>query len=199
MPEFEQKQARVAGMLLLTLRGTPTLYYGDEIGMEDVPIPPDRIQDPYEKNQPGLGLGRDPQRTPMQWDDSPHAGFTTVMPWLPIAENFRACNVKALTQNAGSMLSFYRRLIKLRHDRAALNVGAYKQVRCEGHVMVYERAIPGERLAVVLNFGHDAERVRLPTAATVLLSTHLDREGEALKESVPLRPDEGLVLELREL
>jgi alpha-glucosidase len=68
-------QARVAAMLLLTLRGTPTLYYGDEIGMRDVPIAPDRIQDPFEKNVPGRGLGRDPERTPMQWNASPNAGF----------------------------------------------------------------------------------------------------------------------------
>ena len=64
-------------MLLLTLRGTPTLYYGDELGMTDVPIPPDEVQDPFEKNEPRHGLGRDPQRTPMQWDSSPNAGFTT--------------------------------------------------------------------------------------------------------------------------
>ena len=69
------EQARVARMLLLTLRGTPTLYYGDELGMEHVPIPPDEIQDPFEKLDPGRGQGRDPQRTPMQWDGSePSAG-----------------------------------------------------------------------------------------------------------------------------
>ena len=71
-------------MLLLTLRGTPTIYYGDEIGMRDVPIPPERVQDPWEKNEPGLGLGRDPERTPMQWDGRPKAGFTTGEPWLPL-------------------------------------------------------------------------------------------------------------------
>ena len=65
-----EQQVRVAAMLLLTLRGTPTMYYGDEIGMTNVPIPPDRVQDPFEKNVPGMGLGRDPQRTPMQWDAS---------------------------------------------------------------------------------------------------------------------------------
>src|SRR3954470_23616577 len=69
-------QARVAAMLLFTLRGTPTLYYGDELGMHDVDIPPERVQDPFERNVPGRGLGRDPQRTPMQWNAQPHAGFS---------------------------------------------------------------------------------------------------------------------------
>src|SRR5262249_37985030 len=69
-------QARVAAMLLLTLRGTPMLYYGDEIGMRDVAIPPEQVQDPWEKNVPGLGLGRDPERTPVQWDITANAGFT---------------------------------------------------------------------------------------------------------------------------
>jgi alpha-glucosidase len=73
-------QARVAVMLLLTLRGTPTLYYGDEIGMRDVPILPEQVQDPWEKNVPGLGLGRDPERTPMQWDGSTRRGRSSCLP-----------------------------------------------------------------------------------------------------------------------
>jgi alpha-glucosidase len=189
-------QARVAAMLLLTLRGTPTLYYGDEIGMEDVPIPPDRIRDPYEKNEPGLGLGRDPQRTPMQWDDGPHAGFTTGTPWLPIAENFPTRNVKALAADPVSTLNLYRQLIRLRHQRPALSVGHYSQVHCEGNVMSFQRSAAGERLAIALNFGHGAERVRLPAGGTVLLSTHFDRAGEILTQDCALRPDEGLIVEL---
>jgi alpha-glucosidase len=190
-------QARVAGMLLLTLRGTPTMYYGDEIGMEDVQIPGDRIQDPYEKNQPGLGLGRDPQRTPMQWDATPNAGFTTGEPWLPVADNYLARNVKALAADPSSILSFYRELIRLRHERRALNVGSYKRVLCRGDVMVYERTSADERLSVVLNFGHEPERVHLESAGTVLLSTHLDRRGERVESELHLRPDEGVVLESR--
>jgi alpha-glucosidase len=88
-----EAQARVAAMLLLTLRGTPTLYNGDEIGMQDVPIPPELVQDPFEKNVPGIGVGRDPERTPMQWDASPSAGFSTGTPWLPVADNYAVVNV----------------------------------------------------------------------------------------------------------
>src|SRR5690349_22151776 len=87
--------ARLAALLLVTLRGTPTIYYGDEIGMENVTIPPDRVQDPFEKNVPGLGLGRDPERTPMRWSAEPGAGFTTGAPWLPLGDDLATSNVAA--------------------------------------------------------------------------------------------------------
>jgi alpha-glucosidase len=80
-------------MLLLTLRGTPTIYYGDEISMVQVAIPPERVRDPLEKNAPGLGLGRDGARTPMQWCAGRRAGFSTVEPWLPLAADYRSENV----------------------------------------------------------------------------------------------------------
>ena len=100
-------QARVAMMLLLTLRGTPTLYYGDEIGMRDVAIPPDRIRDPWEINMPGLGEGRDPCRTPMRWEAGPGAGFCPpeVEPWLPIGPDAERINVAAQAEDPDSMLS----------------------------------------------------------------------------------------------
>src|SRR5262245_58551382 len=97
-------QARVAAMLLLTLRGTPTLYYGDEIGMQNLAIGPDQVRDPFEKNVPGQGLGRDGCRTPMQWDDSRHAGFSEREPWLPLPEASRRENVAAQRQDDASLL-----------------------------------------------------------------------------------------------
>ena len=116
-------QARVAAMLLLTLRGTPTLYYGDEIGMRQVPIAPEHVRDPFEKNVPGLGLGRDGCRTPMQWDASAFAGFSTVAPWLPLAGDFAGGNVAAERADPASLFNLYRRLIALRRVRPALTRG----------------------------------------------------------------------------
>ena len=84
-----QAQARILAMLILTLRGTPFLFAGDELGMEQICIPPDRIQDPFEKLVGGYGLNRDPQRAPMRWDHTPTAGFTSGEPWLPLGENVR--------------------------------------------------------------------------------------------------------------
>src|ERR1700754_2107852 len=107
-------QARVAAMLLLTLRGTPTLYYGDEIGMVDVPIPHQRVQDPFEKNVPGMGLGRDPCRTPMQWNGTSNAGFSVADPWLPISDDYQVVNVQAADDDPTSILTLNRKLIELR-------------------------------------------------------------------------------------
>ena len=89
-----KEQARVAAMLLLTLRGTPTLYYGDEIGMQQVTISRKVVRDPFEKNVPGIGVGRDGCRTPMQWDANPHAGFSTSDTWLPLADDYIQENVE---------------------------------------------------------------------------------------------------------
>ena len=126
-------QARVALMLLLTLRGTPTMYYGEELGMEDVDIPPEFVQDPFEKNVPGLGLGRDPERSPMQWDTSANAGFSPAAapPWLPVADDFSAVNVESELADPSSTLNFVRRLLQLRRSTPALHSGTYSSIDTE--------------------------------------------------------------------
>lgn len=186
-------QARVAAMLLLTLRGTPTIYYGEEIGMVDVPIPPDRVQDPAEKNQPGLGLGRDPERTPMPWDSSAQSGFTTGAPWLPLGADHAAVNVAMLETDAGSILALYRRLIALRRSHPALVDGTVAAVQAQGSVLRYERWHGDARITVLLNLGPDRQNVPVE-AGTVLLSTGLDRADERVAGAVTLRADEGLMI-----
>jgi alpha-glucosidase len=187
-------QARVAAMLLLTLRGTPTMYYGDEIGLGRVAVPPEAVQDPWEKNEPGLGLGRDPSRTPMQWTGTTNAGFTeAARPWLPLDGGFRACNVQSLRGEPDSILSLYRALIDARRRHRALSIGAFRLLAAADKMLVYERTAGGERIVVALNFG--AEPQALPAelmGASVLVSTFLDRGG-ALTEPA-LRGDEGVIL-----
>ncbi len=132
-------QARIAAMLLLTLRGTPTMYYGEEIGMTNVEIPAEEVQDPAEKNEPGKGQGRDPERTPMQWDSSPRAGFTTGTPWLRIGADHASVNVASLSEKEDSMLSLYRALLALRNAQAALHSGEVGGVVSDGATLRYER------------------------------------------------------------
>jgi alpha-glucosidase len=192
-------QGRVAAMLLLTLRGTPTMYYGDEIGIGKVDIPPEAVQDPWEKNEPGLGFGRDPERTPMHWDGSEHGGFTTGRPWLPLDPGFTTCHVEALSRDPTSILTLYRRLIESRHRHLALSIGSYVPVPTAGEVVAYERRYGPERLLVVLNLGHKPHTVPLPKGASrgrVLLSTHLDQDGAVVGHRVDLRPDEGMLIAL---
>lgn len=190
-------QARVAAMLLLTLRGTPTLYYGDEVGMQDVPIPPQRVQDPWEQNVPGLGLGRDPERTPMQWDGTPQAGFSRARPWLPVAADHEAVNVSRQQSDPRSMLSLYRRLIQLRRRYPALAVGEYRALPASGDLLSYCRTTTTQRIAVALNLGSGPLRWKPPEGPTrIMLSTHLDRDGEKVQDWVALRANEGIMLEL---
>jgi alpha-glucosidase len=188
-------QARTAAMLLLTLRGTPMMYYGDEIGMTDVAIPAAEVQDPAEKNQPGKGMGRDPERTPMQWDGSKFAGFTAGRPWLRLADDYATVNVATLSGQGDSVLSLYRALIRLRNSNAALNAGGMEGVASNGHVLRYERMSAGQRFAVLLNLSESAEEATTGRG-DIVVSTHMDRSGEAVGASLSLRPFEGVVVKL---
>jgi len=190
-----EAQARVAAMLLLALRGTPTLYYGDEIGMADVPVPPWRLQDEWAKREPGKG--RDPYRTPMRWDGTANAGFSSGTPWLPVGDDGGTCNVAALAADDRSILSLHRRLIALRRDRSALAVGPYRPVAAEGDVLAWKRGEGAEEILVALNLGHAPASLALPGAArlwTPLLCTHLDDATVLTGSEVRLRPDEGVIL-----
>jgi alpha-glucosidase len=183
-------------MLLLTLRGTPTLYYGDELGLEDVAIPPDRVQDPWARNEPGLGLGRDPARTPMPWDASAGAGFTTSQPWLPLNQDHVSRNVAVLAADPHSILTLYHRLIALRRQHASLHAGDIIAVSADGDVLSFERSYPSApTLLVALNLGHAAQRLALQSPGRLLLSTELDRDNEAVDAILTLRPSEGVILQ----
>jgi glycosidase len=194
-----QAQARVAAVLLLTLRGTPTLYYGDELGLSDVAIEPSQVRDPRELREPGLGLGRDPVRTPMPWDDGENAGFTGGMPWLPLHADWPTRNVKRMAEEPQSLLTLYRRLLALRRDSPALSIGDFALLNVEDETLVYARRHGEARLIVALNFGERQHRLELPDWARgsrVLLSSAEDATpGET--GTFLLRPNEAVVLEAR--
>lgn len=187
-------QARIAAMLLLTLRGTPTLYQGDELGIADVAIPANKVQDPWEKNLPGLGLGRDPARTPMQWDAGKNAGFSSADPWLPLSSDFARVNVATQSASPDSMLSLYRSLLALRRAEPALSVGDYAPVSAGEQVLAYERRHGPRKLLVMLNLTGRAAQHPAPPIR-ILLSTGARRPGEKVSGALRLEPNEGLVAE----
>lgn len=199
-----QAQARVANMLLLTLRGTPTCYYGDEIGMEDVSIPPHLIQDPAAVQQPAIAhiVGRDPERTPMQWDAGPNAGFShaSAGPWLPLAADYATRNVEAQDSAPTSFLTFFRELTALRQRTPALAVGDYRSLEAHAEdVFAYVRRGGGEAYLVVLNFGGAARTLDLThagTSAERLLSTWGRTPGPVALAPFELGPHEGVILRL---
>lgn len=194
------EQARIAAVLLLTLRGTPTLYYGEEIGMRDVDVPHDRVQDPFEKNVPGMGLGRDPQRSPMQWSPGRYAGFSTVEPWLPLSEDYEEVNVEVQRDDPASMLSLYTRLIELRRGSRALEIGEFVAVSAQGDVLAYRREAGEEQYLVLLNLGDEPQSIERAARAKrgrVVVATAPDREGEEIGPIVELRPHDGLVVRLQ--
>jgi alpha-glucosidase len=186
-------RVRCALLLLLTLRGTPVLYYGDELGLPDTVIPVERLVDPVSiMYQPVHN--RDAARTPMPWSDEGGAGFTAagVEPWLPFGD-LAAYNVADQRADARSTLHFTRDLLALRREVASLRSGDFVDAGSSDHVWTYRR---GEQTHVLLNLGPAAEAVPLPGSGVVLLDTQRTRDGEEVAESVELEGWSGLLVAL---
>ena len=193
-----EEQARLIALMQMTLPGLPVVYYGDELGMANVSIRTDQIQDKSVFSHGGdESVGRDPERTPMQWDgEKENAGFTTSQPWLPIPASSQKVNVASELHEPDSFLSLYRRLLKLRSQYPILRVGEYEALGdfCQD-VFGYARWIGKTQHAfVALNFSNKERRVRLPHAGQVICSTHPIDYPEVDGEEVVLRPYEGVVL-----
>ena len=195
------EQALVAAMLLLTLRGTITLYYGDEIGMRDVPIPVDQIVDPRGLNMPDKNLGRDPARTPMQWDGSPKGGFTEGRPWLPLDRLMGKINVELQKKDDNSLLSLHRRLIELRQAEPALAHGDFVPVYSDHQLISFVRETSSaDRFLVVLNLTHRPCYFKSPSEdfqGTIEVCTARELEGREVNGILALEGDQGLIIRLR--
>ncbi len=194
-------QARVAAMLLLTLRGTPTLYYGDELGMEDVPIASDQVRDPAEKNEPGKGRGRDPERSPMLWVEASNAGFCPpdATPWLPLMRDWPTRNAAKQRTDAKSLFSLYRRLLALRRQHDTLHAGGIAEVFAEGTLLRFRRTgLPGGEstdFQVLLNLGTEPVTTHC-AAGKVILTTLLDGAGSDTGGEVTVEGGEGQLVAL---
>lgn len=198
---YGNKAVRLAAVMLLTLRGTPTIYMGDELGMVDGEIPINRLQDPQ-----GLNIGpqasRDPCRTPFQWSKEAYAGFSVVEPWSPIAAGYEIVNVAAQFHAPDSVLTLYRRLLNYRQTTPALNRGLYRSINVSNNeCFVYLREYPGQRRLIVLNFSDNQIALDLSDIADtgqIVISTEYGRNQitEIALSSVQLCPWEGIVLEV---
>ena len=163
--------------------------------MANVEVPPDKQQDPFVIYE--IGTTRDGVRTPMQWSTEANAGFTgeAVEPWLPISGDYKRVNVEVEKQDEGSMLWLYKRLLELRRDTPALNIGSYQPLGdVPEDVYGYWREAESRAL-VLLNFSAETKEVTLPEENwRVILSTELDRQGNA-GVGLELRPFEGIILQ----
>ncbi len=164
--KFGRKKARLVALLQLTLPGMPTIYYGDEIGMENGRILPHQVRDPSGRDNP-MG-GRDPERTPMQWSRKPNAGFTTGAPWLPVAKPYKKVNVEREIVGKDSFFALYRQLLSLRHEIP----DEFSIVSSDNDLLVISRDNGTVRYIIALNFATRSRRYTLPRGAKVLCTTH---------------------------
>ena len=190
------QRAKVMAALLLTLRGTPFLYYGEEIGMPDSPIKRSDIMDTVGKMYWPIVKGRDAERSPMQWDGGNFAGFSTVKPWLPLNKDYSMVNVEAQDKDPLSVLNFYRNLIKLRRGQAALQKGDFAMLQSDKDVIAYRRTCQGVEIIVVLNFAGSVRQHRIGDASPykVLMGTHRESGSPVDKGPLAVYPYEVLVL-----
>lgn len=188
------EQSKVVATTLLTLPGMATLYYGDELGMPDGIIPPEKVQDPFEKNVPGKGFGRDPSRTPMLWNNSENAGFSTTEPWLPIHENYQQLSVDTQKSNELSHLNLYKKLITLRKQSEALTHGTYESFDSEPGVFAFKRENELETMYVFLNFTDQKIGFDTPIPQSTAVFSTQRIENFSVTGYLTLRPFEAIVL-----
>ncbi|MGH1481313.1 MAG: alpha-amylase family glycosyl hydrolase [Geminicoccales bacterium] len=193
-------QARVAMLILLTLRGTPTLYYGDELGLENVDIPADQGQDPFGHAHPDQG--RDPVRSPLPWSaatggsNADGAGFTKGNPWLPLGADNIERNVEASQADPASLLNLTRQILTLRRQEPALSLGAWSEVAIEGDVLAYARGDDGQHFVILANLDATPKTVRFPDAFSgrLELSTLGAQAGTAMGRAIDLGADEAMII-----
>jgi len=193
-----EKKAKVAAVLMLTLLGTPFVYYGEEIGMENTPVPRRKISDPLGKKYWPLYSGRDQARRPMLWNNNPHAGFSTKEPWLPINNNYREKSVETQSKDEKSIYSLYKALMEIRQSKPALSEGNIRFVE-KGllGILAYTRIFENQTILVALNFSSRKKKMSLPKHSRwkILANTYITYENLVFSEHLDLLPYEAVILE----
>jgi alpha-glucosidase len=193
--------AKLTATMLLTLRGSPFLYYGEEIGMVTTePKTIDEVRDPVGRRYWPANKGRDGERTPMQWDATANAGFTTGSPWLPVPPSYREKNVAAQERDPASLLSFYRQLTALRRRSPALLDGSYTSFGEDPRVYAYRRQSPKQTMLVALNMSNETRAINLGVGAPefrIALTSRPGKQGQLTDDELALSPFEAVILEAR--
>jgi len=203
-----EKKARLLSLLMLTLRGTPIVYYGEEIGMHQENIPRGAQKDPLAHLRiwgipVGKFVGRDGCRTPMQWTTSPiNAGFSedpNINPWLPISTESFEINVESQKSRNNSMLNFYKNLIQLRKKEPALMEGRIEVLPSSNRkCLIYERIQDSVILIVLLNFHRKTVKVKLPQLhVQPIFSSYYPSVPNRSQKSIKLRAYEGIIMKTR--
>lgn len=194
------ERLKVAAAMLLTLRGTPFIYYGEEIGMRDIRITRKMIQDPIGKRYWPFHKGRDGCRAPMQWSSGPQAGFTGGTPWLPVHPDYLWRNVERQLADPDSLLNFYKRLLRLRRQTPALQRGMFQALTFDPRsLLAYQRQTSDQTVLVALNFSRRPLRLYLGPATTrgewaLLLSSHRQEPPDLTQGVLPLAGYEVCIL-----
>ena len=197
--------AKMMAAMYLTLRGTPIMYYGEEIGMENNdPKSKDDVRDPIGRRGWPVEKGRDGERTPMQWSEGLNAGFTIGKPWLPVAPSYKTHNVATEAADQNSVFVFYRQLLALRHQEAALRDGEYVALnQHDPNVFSYVRRYKGEAILVMLNMSASSQKVRFDLASlgfsspkmSVLL-TSFQKPLQGTSSEVPMEPYSAFIAKI---
>ena len=213
--KYFKESAKELAMILLTLRGTPFLYQGEEIGMTDYPLfQPEEYKDPVNfwlldllpkfhfSKKKTLQLihncNRDNARTPMQWGKGENADFTSGNEtWLPVNPNYPEINVEVEEKDSDSILSFYRQLIQFRKEEPALLYGTFEPIKTKGSIMAFYRSYQGEMLFVLLNLTKKNQRLphKISSLVGQVLFSNYSHAGFTFKKR--LRPYEGLIVKIK--
>jgi len=190
------EQARLVGLLQLTLPGIPVVYYGDELGMHDVVVTGKDIRDPFELQVPGYNVGRDPERTPMQWTDEQYAGFSTSKPWLPVAADIDHVNVENESRDPDSFFAMYKMLLDFRHSPTVLSGGYEEWSGSNDDVFGYKRIGQDETLLVILNMSEKTIDCVQEIDGDILYSTH-GMPATYVTGHINLKPHQGVMIRCR--
>jgi len=190
------ERAKALAALMLTAKGVPFIYYGEEIGMKNITansyteiadiqgktfyqLALDAGKTPAEALAEGNNHNRDKSRSPMQWDDSKYAGFSTAKPWIKVNEDYTKVNVQEALKQKNSILNTYKALLELRNNEKTLQYGNYKKLEQNGDIIQFTRTYKGDEITVIINFGKEMN-VDLPAGAKILMGSQQVEQNKFL-------------------